>query len=204
MTWATRPQVQTSPRKPYASAPCQRKSGIRRSWASLSRAGRPGEARERRASGPPSAAAVSQVLTADSEALRAVAMSRCAQPSCFSRRACMRRHSLKSGPGNGSVSMNHCRAAELQTFAQRSVSEAVNTLGDVRPFQGTGAPVANAERYFMEVAIHEARQSVAEGTRANPRVGAVIVRGGLILTTAHRGEMGAGEHAEFTALEKKL
>jgi hypothetical protein len=35
-------------------------------------------------------------------------MSRCFQPSCFSRRACLRRHSLKSGPGNGSVVMNHC------------------------------------------------------------------------------------------------
>src|SRR5579884_1996656 len=77
MTWATRPQVQSSPRKPYASAPCHRKSGSSRSWASLRRAGRPGEARARSTSGPPWAAAASQVLTADSDALRAVAMSRC-------------------------------------------------------------------------------------------------------------------------------
>jgi pyrimidine deaminase RibD-like protein len=56
----------------------------------------------------------------------------------------------------------------------------------------------------MELAIHEARRSVAEEGRVNPKVGAVVVKGGSVLATAHRGEMGRGEHAEFTALEKKL
>ena len=42
MTSATRAQVQTSPRKPYASGPCQRNSGIRRFCAGESLGGRPG------------------------------------------------------------------------------------------------------------------------------------------------------------------
>ena len=54
------------------------------------------------------APAASQALTAAADAPRAVALSRCFQPSCFSRRACLRRHSLKSGPESGSVVMNHC------------------------------------------------------------------------------------------------
>ena len=41
MTPATRSQVQTSPRKPYASAPCQRKSGIRRTCSGVSLGPRP-------------------------------------------------------------------------------------------------------------------------------------------------------------------
>ena len=61
---------------------------------------RPGGAargiRERSASGPPWAAAASQALTADSEAPRAVAMSRCFQPCWLRSSACMRRHSLQS------------------------------------------------------------------------------------------------------------
>ncbi len=56
----------------------------------------------------------------------------------------------------------------------------------------------------MELAIHEARRSVGEDGRVSPNVGAVIVKGGIVLATAHRGEVGKGEHAEFTALEKKL
>jgi pyrimidine deaminase RibD-like protein len=84
------------------------------------------------------------------------------------------------------------------------LSEAVRTLGDVRPFEGSVATTGNADRYFMEIAIHEARQSVGEEGRHDPRVGAVVVRAGIVLATAHRGEKAPGDHAEYTALEKKL
>ena len=76
MTLATRAQVQTWPRKPYASGPCQRNSGIDRFWAGESLGGRPGAGRARSASGPPSRARASQRLTATSETPRASAMSR--------------------------------------------------------------------------------------------------------------------------------
>jgi pyrimidine deaminase RibD-like protein len=60
------------------------------------------------------------------------------------------------------------------------------------------------EREFMELAIAEARKCVGEDGRSHPKVGAVVVKDGTLLASAHRGELGEGEHAEFTALERKL
>lgn len=57
---------------------------------------------------------------------------------------------------------------------------------------------------FMRLAIKEARQSVDEDARPHPKVGAVIAKGGELLASAHRGEMGAGGHAEYTVMEEKL
>jgi pyrimidine deaminase RibD-like protein len=72
--------------------------------------------------------------------------------------------------------------------------------------QTSPAPAAAAEneRNFMELAINEARKSVGEDGRAHPKVGAVVVKGGIVLASAHRGELGKGDHAEYTALERKL
>ncbi len=61
-----------------------------------------------------------------------------------------------------------------------------------------------SERYFMELAIKEARRSKSEDGGPHPLVGAVVVKGGKVLAKAHRGERSAGQHAEFVALEKKL
>ena len=61
------------------------------------------------------------------------------------------------------------------------------------------------EREFMDRAVDEARKSRDEDDqRPHPRVGVVVVKDGTVLATAHRGEQEPGEHAEFTALEKKL
>ncbi|MFL5243151.1 MAG: deaminase [Gemmataceae bacterium] len=60
------------------------------------------------------------------------------------------------------------------------------------------------EHHFMEMAIGEARKCVGEDDRAHPKVGAVVVQDGVVLASAFRGELGKGEHAEYTALEKKL
>jgi pyrimidine deaminase RibD-like protein len=60
------------------------------------------------------------------------------------------------------------------------------------------------ERELMEIAIQQARKSVPEGGHARPKVGAVVVKDDEILATAFRGEIGKGQHAEYTALEKKL
>jgi pyrimidine deaminase RibD-like protein len=59
------------------------------------------------------------------------------------------------------------------------------------------------DRKFARIAIDEARKSVPEDDRVHPRVGAVIVKDGRILASAHRGEIPQC-HAEYIALEKKL
>ena len=60
------------------------------------------------------------------------------------------------------------------------------------------------ERAFMLMAITEARKSEPEDGRTHPKVGAVAVSVDGRTTTGHRGELEHGEHAEYTALERKL
>jgi pyrimidine deaminase RibD-like protein/NTP pyrophosphatase (non-canonical NTP hydrolase) len=58
---------------------------------------------------------------------------------------------------------------------------------------------------FAARAVEEARRSRQEPGRVVPLfVGAVAADGQELLGTAHRGELGQGEHAEFTLLEGKL
>jgi pyrimidine deaminase RibD-like protein len=59
-------------------------------------------------------------------------------------------------------------------------------------------------RRIMEQAIALARRCSSEPGKVSPKVGAVVVRGDVILGEAFRGELAPGEHAEFTLLEKKL
>ena len=60
------------------------------------------------------------------------------------------------------------------------------------------------DRTFARLAIDEARKSVPEQDgRTHPKVGAVVVKNGRVLSSGHRGEV-AGNHAEYIALEKKL
>lgn len=53
-------------------------------------------------------------------------------------------------------------------------------------------------RPFMRLAVDEAARSPADGAR----VGAVLVRHGVVLVTGHKGEDGTTKHAEAVALEK--
>src|SRR6267378_2337764 len=62
----------------------------------------------------------------------------------------------------------------------------------------------DADRKFARLAIDEARKSVPEPDgRPHPKVGAVVVKNGKLLSTAYRGER-SENHAEYIALEKKL
>ena len=56
----------------------------------------------------------------------------------------------------------------------------------------------------MELAVELASKCVSEGDRVSPKVGAVVVRDGVVLASAYRGELKPGEHAEYTLLERKL
>ncbi|KWH58824.1 hypothetical protein WM00_08920 [Burkholderia cepacia] len=56
----------------------------------------------------------------------------------------------------------------------------------------------------MRLAVDLAAKCVSEENRVSPKVAAVVVRDGVILASAYRGEMKAGEHAEYTLLERKL
>jgi pyrimidine deaminase RibD-like protein len=60
------------------------------------------------------------------------------------------------------------------------------------------------DRQFCEMAVVEAKKSIAEDDqRLHPRVGAVIVKDGKVLTTGFRGESGeGGDHGEYCALKK--
>ena len=62
---------------------------------------------------------------------------------------------------------------------------------------------ADADRKFARLAIDEARKSVPEDERPHPKVGAVVVKDGVVLCTAHRGEI-LKSHAEYIALDEKL
>jgi pyrimidine deaminase RibD-like protein len=57
---------------------------------------------------------------------------------------------------------------------------------------------------YMKQAIEEAKKCKGEDSRTHPSVGAVVVLNGNVIATAHRGEITDGDHAEYTALEKKL
>jgi pyrimidine deaminase RibD-like protein len=56
----------------------------------------------------------------------------------------------------------------------------------------------------MELAVSIAKQAHAEDARLHPKVGAALVHNDQLLASAFRGELGPGDHAEFTLLQKKL
>jgi pyrimidine deaminase RibD-like protein len=63
---------------------------------------------------------------------------------------------------------------------------------------------ASERRRHMARAIELARKCVSEHGKVSPSVGAIIVQNGAVLGEAYRGELKAGEHAEYTLLERKL
>lgn len=64
--------------------------------------------------------------------------------------------------------------------------------------------VYDVERQLMAMAIGIAGKCVSEPGKTSPKVAAIVVRDGVVVGTAFRGELKPGEHAEFTLLERKL
>ena len=62
----------------------------------------------------------------------------------------------------------------------------------------------NVERDCMQLAVEQARNCVTEPGKISPKVGAVVLKDGVVLGAAFRGEFSPGEHAEYTLLERKL
>jgi pyrimidine deaminase RibD-like protein len=86
------------------------------------------------------------------------------------------------------------RLRRQQAFPKQIVMDNKKENGDV----------GSDDRKFARLAIDEARKSVSENDgRPHPWVGAVVVKDGKVLSSAHRGEV-PGNHAEFTALERNL
>ena len=102
---------------------------------------------------------------------------------------------------------DHLRRLDIRDELQRQAevkawSQPENRLAGVNGQAGKND--SDLDREFMERAVEEARKSIAEDDRAHPKVGVVVVKDGKELAVAYRGELAKGDHAEFTALEKKL
>jgi ATP-dependent DNA helicase RecG len=73
----------------------------------------------------------------------------------------------------------------------------------------TKKPLIIGEKYtvreLQEFAVSEMYKSIPEHEdRTDPKVGAILATvDGVVIATAHRGELRSGDHAEFTVLERK-
>jgi len=52
--------------------------------------------------------------------------------------------------------------------------------------------------------LEEEKRCISENDKLSPKVAAALYRNGKLIATAYRGELGEGDHAEYTLLEKKL
>lgn len=91
---------------------------------------------------------------------------------------------------------------KLTTVRPRKGGRAASVDRDV----GKGLQEKGAEKdaKFMKLAIEEAKKSISKKDMTPLYVGVVIVKDGKILAKSHKGEISEGDHAEYTALERKL
>ncbi len=93
-------------------------------------------------------------------------------------------------------------SGHLKKFKNKAIPD--EFLADVFLTEaGSELTRAFLDRRFCELAVEEARKSIAEEDgEPHPYVGAVVIKDGRILATGYRGETGEGRHAEYCALRK--
>src|SRR5271165_3994193 len=119
-------------------------------------------------------------------------------------------HTIDDNLGATAIA-NTLQAAMLKTaIASGHLTKSKNTaipdefLADISLTKSGSDLIQTAlDRTFCEMAIAEARKSIAEDDgEPHPYVGVVIVKDGKILATGYRGESGDGDHGEYCALKK--
>ena len=104
-------------------------------------------------------------------------------------------------PDDARYRANGLRRAEL--LLTSAIEEAQATLG-LPASAASATPEKLTRRDSMLRAIELSRKCVTEQGMVSPKVGAVLVQDDVVLGEAFRGELRAGEHAEYTLLERKL
>lgn len=85
------------------------------------------------------------------------------------------------------------------------IKESLNRNRDfviLQPQEEEVTPKYEIKKEWLEEAINEAKQCKSEDGEIHPKVGAVIVKNGKIIASAHRNERGDGDHAESIVLKK--
>jgi pyrimidine deaminase RibD-like protein len=102
--------------------------------------------------------------------------------------------------GGKLVGSPEAMARDAQDDASGTASPSPSTAGASK-----AAVHLLTERECMVRTVELARKCVSEdASKITPKVAALVVRDGLVLGDAFRGELGPGEHAEYTLLKKKL
>jgi pyrimidine deaminase RibD-like protein len=119
-------------------------------------------------------------------------------------------HPSANLPYNPSTAWNREEEEMTEKLLEYLSNRFIQSLGfDLEDIAGNAhvelakTAVADDDRRFGLMAIEEALKSVPEDERPHPKVGAVVVKNGQVLSKAHRGEI-LKSHAEYIALDDKL